>query len=332
MVKLIYEIELLIAVLCAFHLLAANANADQPKNRYRIGYLSGGTEPSRQPLLAAFREGMKKFGYTAGQNLQIDSRFAAGNFERLPVLLQELHALKPDILLVSTTPANLAAKTANLATPIVMVGVADPIGVGLIDSLARPGGNITGVTNIVAELVGKRLEIIKEVVGNLSQIAVMVNRADANATIQLRNAEESARALKLQLHPVLNIQKADDLTLAFDKAVQSRAQAVIRLVDPLASALRQRTGVLAIKHNLPMMFAFREDVEAGGLLSYGASLPDQYRQCATFVHKILNGTKPADLPVEQPIKFEFVINLKTAKQIGLTIPPNVLVRADRVIR
>jgi len=294
--------------------------------------LSGGTEASRQPLLAAFRAGMKELGYEVGEHYRIDGRFAAGRFERLPQLLQELLAAKPDLLLVSTTPANLAAKRAKLTIPIVMVGVADPVGVGLIDSLAHPGGNFTGVTNIVAELVGKRLEILKEVIGKLTRVSVLVNRADANAPIQLRNAEEAARALKLQLQPVLNVQQADDLNGAFASMVQSRGQAAIRMVDPLGSALRQQTAELAIKHKLPMMFPFDQDAVAGGLLSYGTSLLDQYRQCATFVHKILTGRRPADLPVERPMRFEFVVNLKTAKQIGVTIPPNVLARADRVIR
>jgi putative ABC transport system substrate-binding protein len=204
--------------------------------------------------------------------------------------------------------------------------------VGLIASLARPGGNLTGVTNIVAELAGKRLELLKEAVANLSNVAVLINPEDANAASQMRFAEEAARALKLQLQPVLHLRQADDWAPAFDAIARSRAQAAIRMVDPLASAMRQKTAQLAIKHKLPMVFAFREDVDAGGLLSYGTSLPDQYRQCATFVHKILNGTKPADLPVEQPMRFEFAVNLKTATQIGVTIPPNLLVRADRVIR
>ena len=243
--------------------------------------------------------------------MRIEGRFADGKFERLPSLLQELLNWQPDVLLVASTPANLVAKAAKSSIPIVMVGVADPIGVGLIDSLARPGGNLTGVTNIVADLAGKRLEILREVVANVSRVAVIVNPADANASGQMRIADEAARALKLQLQPVLNVRQAGDLPGAFAAAVRARAQAAIRMVDPLASALRQETSHLAIKHKLPMVFAFREDVEAGGLISYGTSLPDQYRQCATFVHKIITGTKPAELPVEQPMRFEFAINLKT---------------------
>jgi putative ABC transport system substrate-binding protein len=315
-----------------FMMAGTRVLAQQPNRMFKIGHLSGGTEASRQPLIEAFRQAMQKFGYLEGQTLRIEGRFADGKFERLPTLLQELLKWQPDVLLVSSTPANLAAKAANLNIPIVMVGVADPIGVGLIESLARPGGNITGVTNIVAELAGKRLEILKETVGKLSRVAVIVNPADANAVIQLRNAEAAARALKLQLQPVLNVRRAEDLSAAFETATRARAQAAIRMVDPLGSVLRQETAGLAVKHNLPVIFPFREDVEAGGLISYGTSLPDQYRQCATFVHKILKGTKPADLPVEQPMRFEFAINLKTANQIGLTIPPNVLARADRVIR
>jgi len=311
-------------------LIGAVTGAQQPTRVYRVGYLSGGTETSRKPLLDAFRQGMQKFGYLERQNLLVEGRFADGKFERLPALLQDLLNWQPEVLLVSTTPANLAVKAANLNIPIVMVGVADPIGVGLIKSLARPGGNITGVTNIVAELVGKRLEILKETMGKLARVAVIVNPADANAVIQLRNAEAAARALKLNLQPVVNVRSAEDLPAAFETAKE--AQAAIRMVDPLVSALRQETARLAIKHKLPVIFPFRDDVEAGGLVSYGTSLTDQYRQSATFVHKILTGTKPADLPVEQPMRFEFVINLKTAKQIGVTIPPNVLARANSVIR
>jgi putative ABC transport system substrate-binding protein len=299
---------------------------------YKIGYLSGGNVTSRRPLLDAFSQGMRKFGYVEGQNLQIEGRYAAGKFEHLPALVQDLLAWQPDVLLVSSTPANLAAKSAKLNLPIVMVGVADPIGVGLIDSLSRPGGNLTGVTNIVVELTGKRLEILRDSVARLSRVAAIVNSADANTPLQLGVAEEAARALKLQMQPVLDVRQAGDLPGAFAAAVRARAQAAIRMVDPLASAFRQETSHLAIKHKLPMVFAFREDVEAGGLISYGTSLPDQYRQCPTFVHKIITGTKPAELPVEQPMRFEFAINLKTANQIGLTIPPNVLARADRVIR
>ena len=306
--------------------------AQQTAKVNRIGYLSGGTETSRRQYLEAFRQGMQKLGYVEGQNLVLDSRFAEGKFERLPSLIQELLGSKPDVLLVSTTPANLAAKAAVTTLPIVMVAVADPVGVGLVASLARPGGNITGITNIAADLAGKRLEILKEIVPHASRVAVFVNPADANAPLQMRNAEAAARALGIQLQPVLEVRSAEDLKGVFEAAVRARAGAVIRMVDPLLSPLRKQTAELATKHRLPVMYPFREDVEAGGLISYGTSLPDQYRQAATFVHKILHGTKPADLPVEQPMKFEFVINLKTAKQIGLTIPPNVLVRADKVIK
>ena len=299
-----------------FMMVGTTIQAQQSNRIYRIGYLSGGTEVSRRPLLDAFRHGMQKFGYIDGQNLRIEGRFADGKFERLPSLLQELLNWQPDVLLVSTTPANLAAKAANLNIPIVMVGVADPIGVGLIESLARPGGNISGVTNIVAELVGKRLEILKETVGKVSRVAVIINPADANAVIQLRNADAAARALKLQLQPVVNVRSAADLSTAFETATRARAHAAIRMVDPLGSALRQDTARLAIKHNLPVIFPFREDVEAGGLISYGTSLPDQYRQCANFVHKIITGTKPAELPVEQPMRFEFAINLKNPERLG----------------
>jgi putative tryptophan/tyrosine transport system substrate-binding protein len=213
-----------------------------------------------------------------------------------------------------------------------MVLVADPVGVGIVQSLARPGGNITGVTNIVAELAGKRLELLKEIVPTASRIAVLVNPDNPNAAPQMRSAEEGARSLRVELGPVLAVRNAGDLEGAFEAAVRARAAGALRMIDAFAFILRKETATLAAKYRLPVIYPSREDVEAGGLMAYGTNIPEQYRQAATFVHKILRGAKPADLPVEQPTKFEFIINLKAAKQIGLTIPPNVLARADRVIK
>ena len=307
------------------------ARAQQPAKTYRIGFLAGGTEAAQRPNLAAFDRGMRDLGYVEGQGFSIETRFAEGKFERLPSFARELLARDPDVLLVSTTPASLAAKAATSTTPIVMVSVADPMGVGLIASLARPGGNITGITNIVSELTGKRLEILKEIVPTASKVAVLVNPNDPNAPLQMRNAELAAKNLAIQLQPVLEIRSADDLKSAFEAAARARADAGLRMVDPLESALRQQTVALAAQHRLPTIYPFRETVEVGGLASYGTNLPDQYRQAATFVHKIFNGAKPADLPVEQPVKFELVINLKTAKALGLDIPATLLARADEVI-
>jgi putative ABC transport system substrate-binding protein len=307
------------------------ARAQQPSKVYRLGQLSGGTAASRTPLLAAFMRGMRDLGYIEGQNLVVEHRYAEGRFETLPALARDLLAWNPDVLFVSTTPASLAAKAATSTVPIVMVSVADPLGVGLIASLSRPGGNVTGVTNIGAELAGKRLEILKEIVPDASRIAVLINPDDQNALLQMQDARLAAGKLGVQLEPVLHIRGGGDLNGAFEAAARARAGAALRMIDPLAAALREPTVALAAKYRLPMIYAFREDVAAGGLVSYGTSLPDQYRQAATFVHKIFNGAKAADLPVEQPTRFELAVNLKTAKALGLSVPSMLLARADEVI-
>ena len=307
------------------------ARAQQTGKVYRLGLLAAGTQESRKPLYDAFMRGMRELGYVEGQNLVIEGRHADGDFGRLPALVNELLAWRPDALMVSQTPAALAAKAATSSVPMVIVSVADPLGVGLIASLARPGGNITGITNIGAELAGKRIEILKEIIPGASKIAILINPDDANAPLQMTSAKQVADSLGIQLDPVLHIRTAGDLKGAFAAAVRAQAPAALRMVDPTNSSLRAQTVTLAAEYRLPTIYAFREDVLAGGLISYGPSLPDQYRQLAGFVHKIFNGARPADLPVEQPTKFEFAINLKTAKALGLAIPPALLARADEVI-
>lgn len=307
------------------------ARAQSASKGHRIGVLAGGTEVSQRGNLGAFIRGMRDLGYVEGQDYSVEARFAEGEFGRLPSLAEELLRLDPDLLFASTTPASLAAKAATSTLPIVVVGVADPIGVGLIASLRQPGGNITGITNIVAELTGKRLEFLKRIVPAASKIAVLINPSDPNAPSQVRNAETAAKNLDIQLAPILEIRSGDDLQAAFDAATSARADAALRMVDPLESALRQQTVTLAAQHRLPIIYPFRETVEIGGLASYGTSLPDQYRQAAAVVHKIFSGTKPADIPVEQPTKFELVVNLKTAKALGLTMPATLLAQADEVI-
>jgi putative ABC transport system substrate-binding protein len=307
------------------------SEAQQAGKVYRIGHLSGTGEAASKPFLDAFREGMRGLGYVEGQNWVLDARYAEGQVERLASLVQELIHRTPDVLLVSTTPGILAAKAATPTIPIVMVLVADPVGTGIVPSLARPGGNITGVTTIVAELAGKRLEILKEIVPTASRIAVLVNPDNPATLPQMQSAEAAARRLGIELRPVLEVLTRGDLERAFGAAVRARARGVLRMIDPLVSMLRKDTASLAAKHRLPIIYPSRQDVEAGGLVAYGTNLPEQYRQAATFVDKLLRGAKPADLPVEQPTKFELVINLKTAKALGLTIPPSVLVRADQVI-
>ena len=321
-------IRLLGGIAAAWPLAARGQQSGKP---YRLGQLSAGTKASRVPLLEAFMRGMRDLGYIEGQNVIVEHRYAEGDFDRLPALARELLAWQPDVLLVSTTPGGLAAKAATSTVPIVMVGVSDPLGVGLIASLSRPGGNITGVTNIGSELAGKRVEILKEIVPAASKVAVLINRNDSNAPSQINSARLAADRLGIQLEPIMHIGGAADLKGAFEAAVREGAAAALRMIDPLTSALRTQTAALAAEFRLPTIYPFREDVLVGGLVSYGTSLPDQYRQAAAFVHKIFNGAKPADLPVEQPTKFELAVNLKTAKALGITVPPTLLARADEVI-
>ena len=307
--------------------LAARA---QQQSIVRVAYLTGGVLAARTLFLNEFRAGMRDFGYEEGRNLILTMRGADGHFELLPRLVEELLRENPDVLLVSTTPGNLAAKAATSTVPIVMVGP-DPLALGFVASLARPGGNITGITNSTAELTGKRLEILRELLPAVSQVAVLINPNDQNASLQLDGARAAARLLNVRLDPVLPMREAADLQQSFAAATSAGAQAAIRMVDPLTSVFRQRTIELALTHRLPIIFAFREDVAAGGLISYGTDFPAQYRQAARFVHRILDGAKPADLPVEQPTRFELVLNLKTAKALGLEVPPTLLARTDEVI-
>jgi putative ABC transport system substrate-binding protein len=288
------------------------ARAQQVSRTYRIGYLTGGSEAVRRPFLAAFRAAMRDLGYVEGTSFSIVTRYAEGKFDRLSELARELLSLDPDVLLVSTTPANIAAKRVTSSTPIVMVAVADPIGVD-------------------AELAGKRLEILRELVPGASQIAVLINPGDPNAPFQMHDAEAAARTLGVRLDPILHIRQASDLKGAFESAVRARAGAALRMVDPTLTALAVQTAALAHEHRLPVMYPLRGTVDVGGLVSYGASLPDSYRKAAEYVHRIVNGAKPADLPVQQPTKFELVINLKAARAIGLAVPPALVARADEVI-
>jgi putative tryptophan/tyrosine transport system substrate-binding protein len=306
--------------------------AQQFGKMYRIAHLSGSGQVASKAFINAFREGMAAIGYREGENIVLDERYAEGDVQRLPSLALELINSKPDVLLVSTTPGNLAAKAATSTIPIVMVLVADPVGAGVVTSLAKPGGNITGITNIVAELAGKRLEIVKEIIPGLSRVAVLVNPDSQNAPLQMRSAEDTARALGIELGPVIAVRSADDLEKAFESAARAHSRAAIRMIDPLVFMLRKETAALATKYRLPMIYPSSEDVEAGGLVAYGTNVPEQYRLAATFVNKILHGARPSDIPVEQPTKFDLVINMKTAKALGLTIPQSLLLRADKLIK
>jgi putative ABC transport system substrate-binding protein len=318
--------------LCAMlFTLCVSAEAQQPKKVPRIGYLSRSSASGNLPRIEAFRQGLRDLGYIEGQNIVIEYRYAEGKSDRLPNLAADLVSLKIDVIVAPGTGPVSAAKRATTTIPIVMVNAADPVGDGFVTSLARPGGNITGLTNIAPELSGKRLELLKEAVPTAFRMAVLWNPVVQQRITQVKETEVAARALKLQLQTV-EARSVNDLEPAFSVMTQGRAHAVIVLGDGMFNANRTRILDLAVKGRLPAMYTEEEYVLAGGLMVYGPSTNDLSRRAAVYVDKILKGTKPADLPIEQPTKFELVVNLKTAKQIGVTIPPNVLARADRVIR
>lgn len=296
-----------------------------------IGYLSGGELTARKAWLAAFHAGMRELGYVEGEDYRLEARGAAGKFETLPALAQELLAMQPRVILASTTPGALAAKNATRTVPVVFVAVGDPVGAGVVSNLARPSGNVTGLSNSSVELPGKRLDLLKDLLPDAKRVAVFVNPDDANAGLQIARTKEAAAALGLELAPFHPIRRAEDLDAGFEAALRAGAQAVLRLVDPLSGPLRRRTADLALKYRLPVVYAFREDALAGGLASYGTSQAEVYRRAASFVHRILTGTPTGEIPVEQPTRFELVINLKTAKAFGLSLPEAVLARADEVI-
>ena len=266
-----------------------------------------------------------------GKNIVIDWRFAEGRADRLAGLAAELVRLKVDVIVTSGPPATLSAKDATRTIPIVMASDADPVGSGVVASLARPGGNITGLSTLAPEISGKRLELLKEIVPKLSRVAVLASSTTPGNAHQLKETELAARALGVQLQ-YLDIRGAKDIDPAFRAATKGRADALLVLQSPVFINERTQLAELAVKNRLPTMYDRREFVDDGGLICYGTNYTDLSHRAATYVDKILKGAKPADLPVEQPTKFEFVVNLKTAKQIGLTIPPNVLARADRVIK
>jgi putative ABC transport system substrate-binding protein len=315
----------------AFVLVVAGAvgHAQQSKKVPRIGFLSPTSDDSR---VEAFRQGLRELGYVDGQNITIEYRWADGRFDQLPDLVAELVRLKVDLVVAVVTQASLAAKKATGTIPIVMIGVSDPVGSGLVSSLARPGANITGTSSMTAEVVGKQIELLKETVAKISRVAALWNPANpVFQAIQRTEAEASARALGVQLQ-ILEARGADEIDRAFTAMAKKNMKALLVLNDPVFTAHRKRIADLSAKHRLPSVSGTLEYPAVGGLMAYGPSFPEMYRRAAIYVDKILKGTKPAELPVEQPTKFEMVINLKTAKQIGLTIPPNVLARADKVIR
>jgi ABC-type uncharacterized transport system substrate-binding protein len=306
--------------------VAVIAEAQQAEKVFRIGYL--GTSGSGPPR--AFRQGLRDFGYVEGRNVVIEFRTRRGK-SGWSELADELVGLKVDVIVASGAGAVTAAKNASATTPIVMEQVNDPIALGLVASLAHPGGNITGISNLSPELSGKRLELLKEVIPKVYRVAALTSRRGAAMQTSIKETEAAAQSLRLQLQ-LLEVKEADEIESAFDAAKKQRADALVQIQASFFEPHQQRIIDLAAKYRLPAMYNNRDDVEIGGLMSYGPDREEMNRRVAAIVDKILKGRKPADLPVEQPTKFEFVINLKTAKQIGVTIPPNVLARADKVVK
>lgn len=317
------------AMLSAF---CISADAQQPTKVPGIGYLGGTSAAAYAGRIEAFRQGLRELGYVEKKNIHIERRFAERSPDRLRELAAELVRLKVDILVSAGPTVTRLLMAATSTTPIVMTNEGDPVGSGFIASLAKPGGNITGLSSLAPELSGKRLEVLKETLNKVSRVAVLGNSTEPANTQSLREVELAAGAIGLKLQ-YLNILSPEDIEIAFRAASKGRADAVlILLAGGLATAHRSEIVELSAKSRLPAIYNSAEFVDAGGLMSYAASLTDLSRRAAVYVDKILKGRTPADLPVEQPIKFEFVVNLKAAKQLGLTIPPNVLARADRVIR
>jgi putative ABC transport system substrate-binding protein len=320
--------QILLLLLCLFFASFNDAAAQQTAKVPRIGYL--GTVSS-SPRIEAFRRGLRDLGYIEGKNIVIEWRFAQGKFDRFPGLATELMHLKVDVIVTAGPPATRAAKVATVTTPVVMAFDIDPVGSGFVTSLARPGGNITGFASLSPEISGKQLELLKEIIPGLSRVAILGTSTIEGNAQALRETEFAAGASGVQLQ-YLELHSSKDIETAFRSASKGRADAVLVLTNPFTYSQRTEVAELAAKSRLLTIYPQSEYVEDGGLVTYGVSLTDLFRRAATYVDKILKGAKPADLPVEQPKKFEFVINLKAAKQIGLTIPPNVLARADKVIK
>jgi len=322
-----------LAVVLTLSLTLAPLAAEGQQARVpRLGYLGNSSPSLEEDLLAAFRQGLRELGYTEGQNIIIEYRWAKGRYDRFPDLVSDLVRTKVDAIVTAGTPGALAAKQATKAIPIVMAVSGDAVGTGLVASLARPGGNVTGSTTIVQELEGKRLELLKEVVPKLSRVAMLTNPTNPLNAIILKQTRLAAPALRLKLEPIVDVRGILDLEQAFATISSARPDALIMIADRFLLAERARIVGFAERRRLPTMYPYGEMVRDGGLMSYSPSYPDLFRRAAGYVDKILKGAKPGDLPVEQPTKFDLIINLKTAKALGLTIPQSLLVRADEIIQ
>jgi putative tryptophan/tyrosine transport system substrate-binding protein len=325
-------LRLLIAALCSLLLApSSSAQAQQPVKSARIGFLVASSASSFAARDQAFRKRLHELGWIEGKNMTSEYRYADGNRDRLSALAAELVRLDVDVI-VTVGPADTrAAKQATAKIPIVMAADTDPVETGFVATLARPGGNITGLSTLSPEMSGKQLELLKEIGPKISRVSVFGNSSEPGNAAELKGIGIAAKISGLQLQ-ILDVRRADDLETAFSTSRKDRADALVVLRNPVTAVYRKQVVDFAFKSRLPSMFGTTPWVDSGGLMSYGPDLTDLARRAATYADKILKGVKPADLPVEQPTKFELVINLKTAKQIGLTIPPNVLARADRVIR
>ena len=304
------------------------ARAQQAGKQPTIGFL--GAAPSiESQRIAAFVQRLRELGWIDGRNLAIEYRWAEGRNERYTEIAAELVRLKVDVIVTVATPATLAAKQATTVIPIVFLTASDPVGTGLVTSLARPGGNVTGLANQISDTTGKKLEFLREVVPGLRRLAIMANVANPAAVLDMGEAQVTGRALGLEV-TTSEIRRAEDISPAFD-ALKGRADALYLCPDPLMNTNRTQINIFAVRARLPTIYGVRDFVQAGGLMSYAPNLPNQFRRAADFVDKILRGAKPGDIPVEQPTKFELVINLTTAKALGLTVPPSLLARADEVM-
>ena len=303
----------------------------QQQRVYRIGFLGNSTAALEANLVGPFREGLRDLGYIEGRNIFIEYRWAEGKYERFPELIAELVALNVDIIVTAGTPAALAVKRAMVRIPLVMAAVGDPVGAGLVESLARPGGNFTGLTAIAPDLEGKRLELLREIVPKVSRVSFLLNPENALTVASEKQARAAAKVLRVDVQFV-EVREDSHFDQAFDKIAKERPDAFIVLADRVFLHNRARIVDFAARNRLPAVYPYRELVEAGGLMSFGPNYADMHRRAATYVDKILKGAKPGNLPVEQPTKFELIINLKPAKALGLTIPQSLVLRADEVIQ
>lgn len=324
------RLALMLVLALGFGWTALTVHAQGADKLPRVGFLGNSTATLEANLIGPFRDGLRDLGYVEGQNILIEYRWAEGNYQRFPELIAELIASKVDVIVTAGTPATQAYQKARTSIPLVMVAVGDPVGTGIVASLNRPGGNITGLTSISPDLESKRIELLREVIPELSHIAVLWNPKNAFHAIENKQVETAAASFRMKVL-YLGVETQDQIGNAFAQILEEGPEALLVLADRVFLHNRALIMDFATKYHLPGVYAYLELVEAGGLMSYGPSYADMHKRAATYVHKILKGAKPADLPVEQPTKFNLVVNLKTAKALGLKIPQSLLLRADEVI-